>query len=62
MQAKLLLCHVTRRVSESQILSIAEDMGFEMLASPSNDPIRALINEPFRLLWFGRKAMSGAGC
>lgn len=52
MQARLLLCHVTRRVSESQICSIAEEMGFVLLQNDLQNQAEELDCGPFRLLCF----------
>ena len=52
MQARLLLCHVTRRVSEASICKAAADQGFAQTAEFEPGKARQWIAEPFRLLCF----------
>lgn len=54
MQARLLLCHITRRVDEAKILSAATAAGFESLEPPKPDVEAAFPSGLFRLLCFCR--------
>lgn len=52
MQARLLLCHVTRRVSEGRILELGTECGFVSCPVPGGDHAQAAIAGPVRLLCF----------
>ena len=57
LQAKVLLCHITRQVSEDKIIAAAKSAGLDLLDMDQMDAIaaQAFAEGPIRLLCFARR-------